>query len=241
MHSFFNKSQIAIIGVLYLAGAILIFVPYTMLVVQFDYPDVLRWETGEILRKFHDGGPSLIWTWWAFAVVGVPLLGAVILTGQWLENKLWFVRTATTVGVLGLVFQMVGLLRWTFVVPVIASSFVDGDSAAQAAAMVSFQTIHQYGGVVLGEHLGQWFTIIWTVLMTAAFTQLCLIPRWLTVLGYLSSVIYLFAQAELFATVMPGLPNWELAGFLGSSLWLLWLMGIGWVLLRAKPNAPSPA
>lgn len=32
------------------------------------------------------------------------------------------------------------------------------------------------------------------------------------------------AQAELFNPVIPGFPVWNLAGFLGSSLWLIWLI-----------------
>ena len=52
---------------------------------------------------------------------------------------------ATTVGVIGLIVQMVGLLRWTFVVPVLADTFVHAtDEATKAAAIVSFKTIHQF-------------------------------------------------------------------------------------------------
>jgi hypothetical protein len=31
--------------------------------------------------------------------------------------------------------------------------------------------------------------------------------------GYISSVIYLLAQAELFKTVIPDFPIWDMAGF----------------------------
>ena len=42
------------------------------------------------------------------------------------------------------------------------------------------------------------------------------------------------AQAELFATVMPQFPVWELAGLIGSTLWLVWLVVVGVMLLRQK-------
>lgn len=80
---------------------------------------------------------------------------------------------------------------------------------------------------ILGEHLGQLFTIIWTIMMTTAFAQLKLFPKWVILLGYGSSIIYLFAQAELFATVIPNVPVIDWAGFLGSTLWILWLLIIG--------------
>ena len=50
-------------GALFIAGAIGVLVPYIVLSITFEYPMVLRQETGEILTKFHAGGASLIWTW----------------------------------------------------------------------------------------------------------------------------------------------------------------------------------
>jgi hypothetical protein len=219
-----NKS----IGGLFVAGAIALFIPYTMLTIIFEYPDILRQDTATILTKFHEGGSRLIWTWFAFAITGIPLLPAYIMLGQKLENKAPLVRMATTIGVIGLVVQMVGLLRWTFVVPVLADTFIHAtDEATKAAAIVAFKTIHQFGGVILGEHLGQLFTIAWTVMISLSFAKLKLFPKWVNGLGFVSSFIYLLAQAELFATVMPGFPVWEMAGFIGSTLWLVWLVVIG--------------
>jgi hypothetical protein len=215
------------IGNLLIIGGILLFIPYTMLTIIFEYPDILREDTAIILTKFKQGGTMLIVTWFAFAMVGLPLLPAYILIGQNLERHFSFVRWATILGVFGLFVQMIGLLRWTFVVPILANNFVNGNEMTKEASKVAFQIIHQYGGVILGEHLGQLFTIIWTVALNYAFAQLNLFPKWLIYLGYISSAIYLLAQAELFATVIPNFPVWDLAGFLGSTLWLVWLILIG--------------
>jgi hypothetical protein len=215
------------IGWMLISSAALLFVPYTILSILFDYPQVLRQDAGIILTRFHQGGSSLVLVWWAFAIVGLPLFGAYVLIGQQLENKVAFARLATVLGLIGLVVQMVGLLRWTFVVPVLAGQYVSGNEMAKEASKVAFQVIHQYGGVVLGEHVGQLFTIAWTVLISLAFTRLKYFPKWLSWLGYGSSAIYLCAQAELFATVIPGFPVWSLAGFLGSTLWLIWLILLG--------------
>lgn len=215
------------IGLLLIIGAIGVLVPYTILTITFDYPNILRQETGSILSKFHEGGNALVWTWWAFAILGLPLFVAYVLIGQKLEQKFYFVRWATTLGVIGLLVQMIGLLRWTFVVPVLANNFVAGNEMIKEASRVSFQIVHQYGGVVLGEHIGQLFTIAWTVMITSAFAQLKLFPKWTIWLGYISSFIYLLAQAELFATVMPDIPVIDWAGFIGSTLWIVWLIIIG--------------
>jgi hypothetical protein len=217
-----------IIGILLILGAIGVFIPYAVLTIIFDYPDILRQDAGFILTKFHEGGSSLILTWFLFAILGIPLIIAYILIGQKLENKLSFVRWATTLGVISGIVQIIGLLRWTFVVPVLANNFVTSVSeASKDSNKIVFQTIHQYGGVLLGEHLGQLFTVIWTIMIAYAFSKLRLFPKWIVWFGYISSAIYLLAQAELFKTVIPGFPVWDMAGFIGSTLWLIWLIIVG--------------
>jgi len=224
-----------VIGWFLIIGAVGVLIPYTILTITFEYPDILRKDTGEILTRFNDGGSSLIWTWFVFALGGITLIPAYILIGQMLESKSSLVRVATNFGVIGLVVQMIGLLRWTFVVPVLAKSFAETtDETIKASAIMSFKTIHQYGGVVLGEHLGQLFTIIWTVLLSVVLDKLKLFPKWITWLAYISSIIYFFAQAELLASVTPDFPVWDLAGFIGSTLWLIWLIIIGVRFLKLR-------
>lgn len=226
------------IGWLILAGAIGVLIPYTILTIIFEYPDVLRQDTASILTKFHAGGNKLIWTWFAFALIGLPLVPAYILIGQTVEQKAPAMRVATTIGVIGLIVQMVGLLRWTFVIPVLSNAYLSAtDDATKAACVVAFKTIHQFCGVLLGEHLGQLFTIIWTIMLSMTFSRLKLFAGWIHGLGLVSAFIYLLAQAELLATVIPGLPVWDMAGFIGSTLWLLWLIIIGIGFIRIK-NSP---
>lgn len=225
------------IGGLMIAGAVGVFIPYTILTILFEYPDILRQDTAIVLTKFYEGGGQLIGTWFAFAIAGLPLLPAYILLGRKLESQSATARVATTIGVTGLIVQMIGLLRWTFVVPVLADSFVHAtDDATKASAITSFKLIHQFAGVLLGEHLGQLFTITWTVLISFSLAKLKLMPKWISWLGYGSSLIYILAQAELFETVIPGFPTWGLAGFIGSTLWLVWLIIIGVRFMRMKSN-----
>ena len=221
------------IGLLLITGAVGVLIPYTILTVIFDYPIILRQDPGVILTKFHAGGTSLIFTWWAFAMLGIPLLVAYILIGQLFESKLEFIRWVTIIGIISGIVQIIGLLRWVFVIPVIADRYISaGDDATKAAAKISFLVIHQFGGVLLGEHIGQLFTIIWTIMISWAFIRLKYVPKWISWLGIISSIIYLMAQSELFATVIPHFPVWNMAGFLGSTLWLIWLIIMGVQFLK---------
>lgn len=228
-----NSLEARTIGALLIVGAIAVLIPYTMLTMTFDYPDILRLDTSTILTRFHEGGSSLIWTWFAFAVTGLPLLPAFIWLGRMWDDRSPMVRIATTIGVIALVVQIVGLLRWTFVVPVLSDTYVHAtDEATKAAAVVVFKAIHQFGGVILGEHLGQLFTIAWTVMMTVVMMRARIFSWWIHILGLTAAVVYAMSQAELFATVMPSFPVWDLAGFLGSTLWLIWLVVLGVALWR---------
>jgi hypothetical protein len=96
-------------------------------------------------------------------MLGFPLLVAYKQLGKRIEDRAPGWAWITSVGLIGLVAQMVGLLRWTFVVPVLAEQYATGGPVNQKIAASLFQVLHQYGGVLLGEHLGQLFTIIWVL------------------------------------------------------------------------------
>ena len=222
-------------GLLLITGATGVFIPYTILTIIFEYPLILQQDAGTILTKFHNGGNTLIFTWWAFAVLGLPLLIAYIKIGHQLENKLGFVKWVTVLGVISGIAQIIGLLRWVFVVPVIATNYIAAtDAVAKQISIGSVQVVHQFGGVLLGEHIGQLFTVIYTVMISYAFIKLKLFPAWVSWLGIIASVIYLMAQADLFATVIPGFPVVPMAGFIGSTLWLIWLLITGVLFFRIK-------
>jgi hypothetical protein len=224
-------------GSLFIAGAILINIPYTLLIMNFEYPDILRESTGYILTQFYMGGNKLIFTWLAFAWVGLPLLFAIIMLQKVLKREdAPYLGSATVVGVVGAITQMLGLLRWSFVVPILAQIYVDPDSnnATKEAVLVSFQVIHQYGGVILGEHIGQTFSIIWMFLICLVMLKARLFKSWLGWFGIVAAVVYLLAQTELLNTVMPTFPVVPEAGLIGSLLWLGWMIALGIFLVRAK-------
>jgi hypothetical protein len=107
------------------AGVVLIVAPlwfntsFALLGKRFDYPDILRRPTPEILDRFRAGGPRLILLWWTFMLSGVLLIVAAVLLGQVLGLGS-VVLVATTFGVLAGLVQMLGLLRWVYVVPALA-------------------------------------------------------------------------------------------------------------------------
>lgn len=231
-------------GALLILGAVLVNIPYTLLIMTFDYPDILREPAGDILTRFAAGGSTLIWTWLAFAWVGLPiLLGILLLPGALADGAATdrdqrLGRVAQFFGATGAVVQMIGLLRWPFVVPVLARLYTDPQAApaTREAVAAVFQTVHQYGGVVIGEHIGQSFTIVWMILLSIGLLPDRRFPRWLPLTGLVGALVYALAQGDLLATAMPGFPVWDAAGLVGSLWWLAWLIALGVLLIRLKES-----
>src|SRR5688572_805560 len=90
----------------------------------------------------------------------------------------WF-ATAWTYAIL----TLIGFLRWVFVVPPLADSYVNGDATTRAAVDAAWTAQHQFGGALLGEHLGQLLAIAWSVTLSVIILRSGVLPRWLGVIG----------------------------------------------------------
>src|SRR3954469_25372784 len=105
------------------AGVLLIGVPvafnvaFGLLGARFDYPDILRRPTDEVLARFRAGGTGLILTWWAFMLTAVLLAPLVVLlAGSLTGADSALLATGVTTGVLAAAVQFIGLSRWPFLV-----------------------------------------------------------------------------------------------------------------------------
>ncbi len=227
-------------GGLFVTGALAFAAAATVLSSTFDWPDILREPADVVLSEFAAGGPSLVWTWfataWTYAVLAVPILLLPTVLGRRSDPAL---RAATYAGATSVVLALIGFLRWVFVVPPLADSYVTGDATTRAAVEAAWTAQHQFGGALLGEHLGQLLAIAWSVTISVAILRNRVLPRWLGAVGLVVSAIYLLNQGDILATAVPDFPVWDLAGLLGSTGWGLWVAALGVVLLRSPRLATA--
>jgi hypothetical protein len=220
-------------GALFLTGALAFAAAATVLSSTFEWPDILREPASTVLPEFAEGGAALVWTWfataWTYAILLVPMLLLPAALGRRDDIAL---RTATLIGAASVLLSLIGFLRWVFVVPPLAASYVEGDPVTRAAVEAAWTAQHQFGGALLGEHLGQLFVIGWSVTVSVTILRSRVLPRWLGVTGLVASVVYLLNQGDILATAVPDFPVWELAGLLGSTAWGLWVAALGLLLLR---------
>jgi len=226
-------------GGLFVVGAVAFAAAAMVLSSTFNWPDILREPASVVLPAFADGGTSLVWTWfataWTYAILAVPILLLPAVLGRRDDPAL---RAATYAGATSVVLSLIGFLRWVFVVPPLARSYVTGDATTRAAVDAAWTAQHQYGGALLGEHLGQLLAIGWSVTLCVIIVRTRVLPRWLGVTGLAVSALYLFNQGDVLATAVPGFPVWDLAGLVGSTGWGVWVAALGvTVLLRPATAA----
>jgi hypothetical protein len=63
-----------------------------------------------------------------------------------------------------------------------------------------------------------------------------IIAFWLKYFAYGAGIIYLLAQSELLATVMPHAFVWADAGLIGSTMWFACMIAVGIGFLRHGRN-----
>ena len=213
-------------------------IPFSILGVNFDYPNILRQPTGQVLTMFKQGGSTLIATWYAFAIAALLMILVTKLIQQILQDEHKHLTSiATTFGVLAGISQVLGLIRWVFVVPMLADAYTDPNSseAAKSAAMMVFQGFHRYAGVAIGEHLGQLFTALWIVLISVAMLNSTIFRRWQGFVGIAISAMMLLGLVEGFATVIKF--DAGIFGVLTPIAFILlsiWMISLGVSLIRRK-------
>jgi hypothetical protein len=228
-------------GWLLVIGAVTFAIAATILSSTFNWPDILREPPDVVLPAFVAGGTSLVWTWfavaWTYAILLVPILLLPAALGRRDDPVL---RAATFVGAASVLLSLIGFLRWVFVVPALAGSYAAGDPTTQAAVAAAWMAQHQFGGALLGEHLGQLLAIGWSITISVIILRSRVLARWVGWAGLVASVLYLFNQGDILATAVPGFPVFDLAGFIGSSLWAIWLIALGLAVLRTRIRRPEP-
>jgi Domain of unknown function (DUF4386) len=203
----------------------------------FDYPNILRSPTEEVLSRFLAGGVGLKLLWYGFMLTAVLLAPLAVLLGQVLaRDGLAIVPTATVVGVLAAVVQFFGLARWPFLVPILARKYDDPASteATREATVVVFESFHTYLGVAIGECLGYLLTGAWTVLVAVAMLQSSTFPAWLAWPGIAIGLCLVVGSLEFVGRFEE--KGWKLAGTLvpiAYTAWSLWLVIAGVVLFLA--------
>jgi uncharacterized protein DUF4386 len=198
----------------------------------FDYPNILRKEPDEILRRFAAGGSGLLWRWQALLVSALAMLPLVVLLAVVLGAAPALTALSIVIGAAAALVQALGLVRWPFAVPELARRYVAAEGpdaeASRRTIQLIFATLHRLLGVGIGEHLGYLLTGLWTLLVAASVLSTAVLPGWLGLVGIPIGVGLLVGTLEFVGSNEER--GWPLAGTIvpiAYIAWSVWLIALG--------------
>ncbi len=195
-------------------------VPYAVLASVYDYPQILRRPASEALRRFAEGGSTVVLAWYGFMLAALALipvaLWLAVTRERIVQNPVLAIGAAIAGSLAGLA-QAIGLARWVFTIPALATH------ADSIEAQRAFDLLNAYGGVAIGENIGQLLTA-WFVAQLATLQARERAPL-LSILGVATALsiaggtgegvaIALGSNGALFSIA-------TIAGFVTLSLWLM--------------------
>lgn len=188
-------------------------IAFSLLGSRFDYPNILRAPSADILVRFASNQAALLPLWWlmlASALLFIPISHVIgKLSGA--------TELAGIFGALAGIVQALGLSRWLFIVPELARQYQES-SATRAQTVQLFELFHRWLGVGIGEWFGYLFTGLWTLLIAHALWEK---SRPLAIIGLGSGLGILVGLLEVFNLPAAGAVN-----AVAYLVWSLWLIAI---------------
>lgn len=221
---------LALSGVLSLLG-------YLILGTQFGWPDVLDQPGATALDAFVEAETAARIGFTVFTASSLVLIPAALGFQQALAPVGLAGRTFAAFGVLAAFAQVLGWIRWPLAVPTLADSWqaAEGDEVARASVAASYEVLNAYGGGALGEHLGWLLQAVWAVgLVVVVVLRAGVVPRWSARVGAVATVAWAVTVPVATSARLDALELWGLTAY---SVWYVWLLVLG-VLLMRRPGRP---
>ncbi len=175
---------------------------------------LFRQESTTVILAYY----SLVWG--GILLIPLALLLHIILARPTTIS----ITIATTCGILAGVMLAFGEIRWPFLLPYLANTYLDphASEATRAAITVVYQVVDQYLGIAIGEHLSSLFIGIWSLLLAFRLLRSPLFQPWVGWLG-------IFVAGSLFISCLEPF-DLNVGSILLISLivshigWALWLI-----------------
>lgn len=211
-------------------------IPYAVLASLYDYPQILRQPASVALHRFAEGGSTIVFAWYGFMLAALALIPVALwlaVTHERIVRSPTLAMGAAIAGALAGLAQAIGLARWVFTIPALAAH------ADSIEAQRSFDLLNAYGGVAIGENIGQLLTA-WFVAQLAMLQYRERAPR-LALLGGLTAAAIAAGTGEGVAMAIGQsgaiFSLATITGFVGLSLWLI---ATGTALIaRTPPHQPA--
>ena len=234
----FSKMTYRLTSILLILCVLGFFIPFTILLAGLHFTDQPASIAFPLFRQHSE---LILLSYYVIALSGLLLMGAILMLHRVLMGREVFAITIATVcGVLGGLMQAIGDLRWPFLLPSLATLYFDSSNNQVSRSTVAaiFQTVDQFAGVALSEHLYYLFIGTWSLLVGWYLLRSLHSARWLAWPGIISGCGLLISSIEQFD--WPGIGSALLVVVLLSRiLWGMWLLALAVMLLHRRVKASS--
>lgn len=236
----FNTRTARLTAALLLVEAALINVCFLVLQNVFEFPAILNKPAAHVLPLFYRNSSIIIPTYYAFTLSSLLLIPLALLLHRVLTTKpSTFINITTTIGIVTAIFQTLGFIRWPFLVPYLATAYVNAQTSdiARQSIEVFYNAFNIYAGHTVGEHLGFLFNAVWGILLSIAILRSPLFAgprwRWIGVVGIILSVGMLGNPLQdLSLNFAPAAPYYFISNLtlvnliylISYALWAIWLV-----------------
>lgn len=223
-------TEYRVAGVTILVHVLALIACFYVLMVVFEFPDILRMSAEYRLSLFLENSSIIVPTYYVFALTGISQIILSIFLHQILDdNKATVVVLATVFGVLTGLFQVLGFIRWPILIPYIADAMANANSSGVSQEMVAFVegAFNRYAGMAIGEHLGFFAQAGWTTLIGAAMLGRKLFDRRLGWAGLVIGILTFPMSMEPL-----GLDAFSVLTVPVNAAWDIWLIFLAISLFR---------
>jgi hypothetical protein len=256
-----NTGITRLTAILLLVEVALINVCFLVLQNVFEFPAILNKPAAHVLPLFYKSSSIIIPTYYAFTLSSLLLIPLALLLHRVIATKpSIFMNITTTIGIVTAIFQTLGFIRWPFLIPYLATTYVNAHTSdvTRQSIEVFYNAFNIYAGHTVGEHLGFLFNALWGILLSIAILRSPLFAgprwRWIGVMGIILSVGILGNPLQdLSLNFTPTAPYYfisnltlvNLTYLISYALWAIWLIApaIRLLVLRreqiAQTNTPQ--
>jgi len=199
-------------------------VGFTKLSSLFDYPKILRQPTTTVLDKFVQVEHDIMPWWWLMFVAALVFVPVSLAIGTWIPTRGVAKNLTLGVGVAAGLVQAIGLSRWVFAVPVLATHWRKAGSSE--SGLLLFEILNNWIGGGIGEFSGYMMTSLWTFLVASVYRKS---NPWFTGIGFAVSIGIAVGMTETFGVRYAGIAN-----ALSYTIWILWMLALAWLVSRSE-------
>ncbi len=217
-------------------GALAFMAVFALLAARFDYPAVLDGPASTVLPKLLATGTTgrAIWAFYALLpLVWIPAgVGAYCALRHSHPGATLLALQATLVAALSM---MLGLMRWPSIHWRLAEHYAAAEAGERRTLEAVFDGLNSYLGNYIGEFLGEISFSAFFLLSGWALWRSRLVPRWVAAVGLLTGVAGLIGALRNLTPAVAGVAD------VNNYLLPIWMIGLGIVLLRVRPDASTTA